>query len=128
VPWCIIFFMNLLGKRITHHGILIEGMDINFKRSIGEDDEAREKRKARELRHSAWWRRKVSVGICYYCGGKFPPHKLTMDHKIPLARGGKSEKINIVVSCKECNTRKKNLLPVEWDEYMQRIRSDRSDR
>ena len=95
---------------------------------IGDDDAVREKRKARELRHTAWWRRKVSAGICYYCRRKFPPNQLTMDHKIPIARGGKSERINIVVCCKECNNKKKYLLPFEWDEYMQRIRADTGDR
>ncbi|MFB3122013.1 MAG: HNH endonuclease, partial [Candidatus Binatia bacterium] len=33
----------------------------------------RERRKARELRSSQWWKRKRSKGICHYCGGKFPP-------------------------------------------------------
>ncbi|MCH7615612.1 MAG: HNH endonuclease [Nitrospinae bacterium] len=33
-----------------------------------------------------------------------------MDHIVPLARGGKSTKGNIVPSCVECN-RKKNLEP-----------------
>ena len=79
---------------------------------------AKEKQKARELRHSPWWKKKVSAGICYYCGQKFLPAELTMDHKIPLSRGGFSEKINIVPCCKECNNKKKYLMPVEWDEYI----------
>jgi len=29
-----------------------------------------------------------------------------MDHLIPIARGGKSDKKNCVPSCKDCNTRK----------------------
>ena len=81
----------------------------------------KEKQKARELKNSAWWKKKTSVGICYYCGGKFLPAELTMDHKIPLSRGGFSEKINIVPCCKECNNKKKYLMPVEWDEYMKNL-------
>ena len=77
-----------------------------------------EKRRARELRNSSWWRKKIAPGICYYCGKKVPPAELTMDHKIPLTRGGRSEKINLVPACKECNNRKKYLLPTEWEEYM----------
>ncbi len=84
---------------------------------------AREKRKARELRHSSWWRRKTATGMCHYCGGKFPPSELTMDHVIPLGRGGTSDKINIVAACKECNTKKKTLLTVEWEEYMRSLKS-----
>jgi 5-methylcytosine-specific restriction protein A len=89
---------------------------------VSDDDHiAREKRKARELRHSAWWRKKIASGICYYCGMRFPPRDLTMDHRIPLGRGGTSEKINIVAACKECNNKKKYLLPTEWDEYMKKL-------
>jgi len=84
---------------------------------------AREKRKARELRNSPWWRRKIATGICHYCGRKFPPGELTMDHTIPLARGGTSDKINIAAACKDCNNRKKYLLPTEWEEYMKSLKT-----
>ena len=84
---------------------------------------AREKNRARELRASAWWREKISAGECYYCHGKFSPEELTMDHKIPLARGGTSEKINIVPACKDCNNKKKYMLPTEWEEYMEKLKN-----
>ncbi|MCP4131082.1 MAG: HNH endonuclease [bacterium] len=84
---------------------------------------SKEKQKARELRGTAWWKKKISAGTCYYCGKKFPPAELTMDHKIPLARGGTSEKMNLAAACKECNNKKKNLLPTEWEEYMENIRN-----
>ena len=84
---------------------------------------SREKSKARELRDSSWWKSKISAGKCYYCGGTFKPSELTMDHKIPLSRGGSSEKINIVPACKECNNRKKYMLPAEWDEYLDKIKN-----
>jgi len=82
---------------------------------------SREKQKARQLRNSPWWKKKIELGICYYCGKKFSPSELTMDHKIPLSRGGMSEKINIVPACKECNNKKKYLLPTEWSEYMENL-------
>lgn len=78
----------------------------------------KERDKARKLRATQWWKRKRSSGICHYCGDNFLPKELTMDHVIPIARGGKSEKFNLVPCCKECNTKKKQLLPSEWDEYM----------
>ncbi len=86
-------------------------------------DLTREKQKARDLRKSAWWKNKISSGICHYCGRKLDIADLTMDHEIPLSRGGRSEKINLVPACKECNNKKKNLLPVEWDEYMSKIKN-----
>lgn len=83
----------------------------------------KERDKARKLRASQWWKRKRSSGICHYCHGHFSPGELTMDHIIPVARGGKSEKFNVVPCCKECNTKKKQMLPAEWEEHMSRIRS-----
>ena len=83
---------------------------------------ASEKKKARELRNSPWWKKKISKGLCYYCGKKFNQSDLTMDHKIPISRGGRSEKINLVPACKECNNKKMYLLPYEWAEYMNKIK------
>ena len=73
----------------------------------------REREKARQLRASAWWQRRVSRGVCAYCGGKFAARDLTMDHVVPVARGGRSSKGNVVASCKACNNRKKLLTPAE---------------
>ena len=44
-----------------------------------------------------------------------------MDHIVPLARGGRSTKDNLATSCKECNTKKKTLLLIEWEEYMESL-------
>lgn len=74
---------------------------------------AREKRKARELRKSPWWKQQINRGQCHFCRQSFPPGELTMDHLVPLARGGKSSKGNIVPCCKTCNNRKKYLTPAE---------------
>ena len=66
----------------------------------------KEKAKARELREGSWWKQVVGKGSCYHCAQKFKSTELTMDHLIPIVRGGKSDKKNCVPSCKECNTRK----------------------
>ncbi|HEB49348.1 MAG TPA: HNH endonuclease [Desulfobulbus sp.] len=93
----------------------------------GIDDQAirAERNKARQLRRSRWWQRKTSSGTCYYCGRKVGIKALTMDHIIPLSRGGRSTRDNLVPCCKACNTRKKSSLPVEWEEYMEHL-SERS--
>jgi len=77
-----------------------------------------EREKARELRKSRWWQNRVARGECYYCGRQFPPRELTLDHIVPLSRGGRSTRGNCVPACKECNSRKQSLLPVEWQEYL----------
>ncbi len=77
------------------------------------EHQKKEKAKARELRQSQWWRQELGKGICYHCQERFKSEELTMDHLIPIARGGKSTKKNCVPSCKICNTKKGHLLAVE---------------
>jgi 5-methylcytosine-specific restriction endonuclease McrA len=91
---------------------------------VSEQEVKREKEKARELRRSQWWKNRVARGICHYCGKTFPPEELTMDHLVPVVRGGKSTRGNVVPACKECNNRKKYLLPVEWEEYLDSLKSE----
>ncbi len=82
---------------------------------------SREKEKARKLHNSSWWKKKCRAGACSYCGNTIPAAELTMDHVIPLSRGGLSERYNIVPACKDCNNKKKYMLPAEWDEYLEKI-------
>jgi 5-methylcytosine-specific restriction endonuclease McrA len=84
----------------------------------------KEKQKARDLRKTQWWKRKCSEGKCFYCGMSVMSKDLTMDHIIPIIRGGKSAKGNVVPACKACNSKKKHSLPMEWEEYMKKISSE----
>lgn len=74
---------------------------------------ARERAKAKELRKSSWWKEQIAKGVCHYCGKTFPPGELTMDHILPVVRGGKSTRSNCVPCCKQCNNEKKYLTPAE---------------
>jgi len=90
---------------------------VYFSVVVAEEDIKREKSKARELRRSRWWHQKCAKGVCFYCGRRMGHSSLTMDHVVPLVRGGRSIKNNLVPACKECNNKKKYLLPMEWEEY-----------
>ncbi len=81
--------------------------------SASPEHQKKEKNKARELRASSWWKQLVGKGVCYHCEQKFKPTELTMDHLIPIARGGKSDKKNCVPCCKDCNTKKGNKTRAE---------------
>jgi 5-methylcytosine-specific restriction endonuclease McrA len=50
-----------------------------------------------------------------------------MDHIVPLGRGGTSIRGNVVPACKDCNNRKKGMLPVEWREYLDALDSRAGD-
>jgi len=92
--------------------------DFSFVVTTSPEAIRREKEKARALRKSQWWQRKLAKGECAYCRCKFAPEALTMDHIVPIARGGRSTRGNLAPACKGCNSRKKYLLPMEWEEYL----------
>ena len=50
---------------------------------------------------------------CQYCGRKFSSSELSLDHVIPISRGGKSTWDNVVCACLPCNVRKGNKLLAE---------------
>ncbi|MCZ8343018.1 MAG: HNH endonuclease [Leptospira sp.] len=93
----------------------VESNEEPFFSTVSDEEISRERKKAKELKATAWWKNKRSSGICHYCGNKFKVEELTMDHLIPLIRGGKSVKANLVPSCKECNFKKKHSLAFEKD-------------
>ncbi|MEC1157563.1 HNH endonuclease [Cytobacillus horneckiae] len=45
-------------------------------------------------------------GVCAYCETKLDQSRLSMDHIIPLSKGGANTQSNIVVACQSCNKRK----------------------
>ena len=50
---------------------------------------------------------------CQFCGVRFPPGDLTLDHVVPRSRGGKSTWDNLVACCHRCNNRKGDRTPEE---------------
>jgi 5-methylcytosine-specific restriction endonuclease McrA len=105
---------------ITHHGAQLD----YFISEVTEQAIRREREKARQLRASQWWKNRLAKGICHWCGKSFHPGELTMDHIVPVIRGGTSSRGNVVPSCKECNNRKKHLLPMEWEEYLLNVKRE----
>jgi 5-methylcytosine-specific restriction endonuclease McrA len=51
--------------------------------------------------------------ICQYCESHFSPKDLTLDHVVPVSKGGGKSWTNIVTACRECNQRKANRTPVQ---------------
>ena len=75
-----------------------------------------EREKARKLKKSQWWQTLLNQGVCHYCHKtpeELTPEKLTMDHVVPIARGGSSTRGNIVPACVSCNQSKKLDTPVD---------------
>lgn len=59
--------------------------------------------------------------LCYYC---HDPLRLngTIDHKVPVSRGGSSNPSNIVLACKKCNSTKYTKTDTEFHVYMSALK------
>lgn len=55
---------------------------------------------------------KVQEGRCFYCHRLQP---LTLDHVIPLSRGGSHTASNVVGACQRCNSQKRAKMLDEWE-------------
>lgn len=55
---------------------------------------------------------------CLYCGSK--SHRLTIDHVVPVSRGGKSNFENCVAACRKCNNKKGSRTASEARMYLQK--------
>lgn len=53
-------------------------------------------------------------GACAYCRGKFPEVRFSIDHVVPLSRGGEDSIGNIVPACLPCNQSKSSRTVTEW--------------
>jgi 5-methylcytosine-specific restriction endonuclease McrA len=51
--------------------------------------------------------------VCAYCGSQMHDSDLTVEHILPVSRGGRHEWTNVVTACRSCNTRKGNRRPEE---------------
>ena len=47
---------------------------------------------------------------CQYCNDTFPGKHLTIDHVIPISKGGRTDWENCVTSCYQCNSKKSDKL------------------
>ena len=45
---------------------------------------------------------------CQYCNTPYTKHNLTLDHVLPISKGGKTRWDNIVAACGPCNSAKGN--------------------
>lgn len=61
---------------------------------------------------------------CGYCGKRFSPKNLTLDHVIPKAQGGKSTWVNLVTACGPCNKFKADRTPEQAGMVLRRAKRD----
>lgn len=59
-----------------------------------------------KTKEKLWMLENIPKKKCKYCKSRV---NLTYDHKVPLIQGGKTEKSNIQILCRECNIMKSNM-------------------
>ena len=47
-----------------------------------------------------------SANACFYCNKELSEQEKTVDHKIPVSKGGTNVKTNLVICCRHCNSLK----------------------
>lgn len=61
-------------------------------------------------------------GKCAYCGKKLSKLERTLDHVVPLSKGGAKHSIeNIVMSCRLCNQKKGSCSPEYYYDQLRRF-------
>ena len=55
---------------------------------------------------------------CIYCNKKIPFGKDSLEHKLPLSRGGKNIFSNLAIACKSCNCHKHNKTEEEYKMFL----------
>lgn len=84
------------------------------------EEQKKQRQKAKELKKSRWWANLIQKCECYYCQTPLDAKNTTMDHIVPISRGGKSQRSNLVPACHSCNLEKRSLTPVEWIDYLEK--------
>ena len=51
---------------------------------------------------------------CYYCDKELAEGEKTVDHKLPVSRGGTNELQNLAICCQQCNSQKKDRTEEEY--------------
>ena len=91
---------------------------------IPSNKRARPNSNERRKFNDPFWR-SVKTRKCHYCGSNITAETATQDHKIPVSKGSKMTKENIVFACKKCNQAKGSLPYEEFKSSMLPVKRTR---
>jgi len=92
--------------------------------------------KSRDYLRASFHKRRIAIGAdsfsaqewsalkkqfgnrCAYCGR---PGPVTVDHRVPLSRGGRNVIANILPACKSCNSKKHDKTELEFRAQLRRV-------
>lgn len=64
----------------------------------------------------------IRQGLCRYCMAQMKPKTFSLDHRIPIERGGSWDLNNIDVICRSCNTAKGTMTGSEFESVLRVLR------
>ncbi len=62
-----------------------------------------------------------NLTTCHYCSEKLTEKNLSIDHKLPVSRGGDTNLENIAFCCKKCNSEKGSMTEKEFNELKELV-------
>lgn len=96
--------LNKATKKLKGYKII----DLDTMQQVGDIHKNRRKQFSSMERIKIYNKNK---GRCAICGKFIPYDSFTIDHIIPLAKGGTNEMDNLQVACNACNLIKQDILP-----------------
>lgn len=98
---------NAIDKKICTYNTVEELIDIadgkkNFSNSLAEENAKRKNYKHCKKRLFE------NIKSCCWCHKELTLETATVEHKIPLSKGGSNRNDNLTLACTECNSQRKN--------------------
>jgi 5-methylcytosine-specific restriction endonuclease McrA len=94
---------------IKNHGTYAE-----FRRAMRATRRQQETAQPGDLSRSKQKVLRAQATHCFYCAKELTARNRTIDHVIPLSRGGRHDTSNVVVACRSCNISKQDAMLSEW--------------
>lgn len=114
------FIIEELSKPESNPGVISDPipMPAQHVKEIQSEDMSKRIVFPQEVRLKAY---NQSEGRCVYCGRFIPFDEMTIDHIVPLSKGGTNYEKNLQCCCKECNLMKQDLLECDFYKKMKEI-------
>lgn len=114
------FMIEELSKPESNPGVISDPipMPAQHVKEIQSEDMSKRIVFPQETRMSVY---NQSEGRCVYCGRFIPFDEMTIDHIVPLSKGGTNYEKNLQCCCKECNLMKQDLLECDFNKKMKEI-------
>ena len=101
----VVSWIKKFDKEVTVESITLKAM-----KKYCDVKESRMVKNYRAIKHHLLANQKY---VCFYCGKYLSRKESTLDHKLPLSRGGKSDIDNFCVACASCNNMKSEIINQE---------------